>query len=90
MQTAQFPQIGIVEGLHAERHAVDAGAASTLDGLASSVISAPGSIRQSRAISSRMAATVVADISDGVPPPKKMLPTLLPGTSSAKWRSSRR
>jgi hypothetical protein len=38
---------------------------------------------------SMMAATAAGDMSDGVPPPKKMLPTVRPGTRAAQWRSSR-
>jgi len=33
---------------------------------------------------------VAADMSDGVPPPKKMLPTLRPGASWAQWAISER
>ena len=92
------PQIGIVEGLHAERHAVDADAAVVAEarrlharrvGLERDLgagLEPPeaGDLVQDGSRPSS------ADISEGVPPPKKMLPTLLPGTSSAQWRSSRR
>ncbi len=39
-------------------------------------------------MASMMAATLPGRISDGVPPPKKMLETVRPGASIAKWSSS--
>ena len=57
--------------------------ASTLVGLASSVISTSGAIDQCRATASRIAPTVAGCISDGVPPPKKMVETMRPGTRAA-------
>ena len=53
--------------------------ASTLVGLASSVTSTSGATVQCFATPSRIAATVAGCISDGVPPPKKMVVTSRPG-----------
>ena len=47
-------------------------------------------MRQCSAMASRIAATLPGFISDGVPPPKKMLETVRPGASDAKWSSSLR
>ena len=57
--------------------------ASTLVGLASSDTSASGATVQCRAMASRIAPTVAGCISDGVPPPKKMLETVRPGARAA-------
>jgi len=57
--------------------------ASTEVGLASSVISMSGANGQCRAARSMTAATVSGAISDGVPPPKKMLVSLRAGVSAA-------
>jgi hypothetical protein len=57
--------------------------ASTLVGLASSVTSTSGSIGQWRATASRIAPTVAGCISDGVPPPKKMVETVRAGSRAA-------
>jgi hypothetical protein len=57
--------------------------ASTLVGLASSVTSASGATGQCLAMVSRSAPTVAGCISDGVPPPKKMLVTVRCGTRAA-------
>jgi hypothetical protein len=51
--------------------------------LASSVISTSGAIVQCRPIASRIAPTVPGCIKDGVPPPKKMVDTVRPGTRCA-------
>ena len=91
MQPAELLQRRVVQRLHAERDAVDAGradsresaSASTLVGLASSVTSTSGAIGQCRAIASRIAPTVAGCISEGVPPPKKMVETVRPGTRAA-------
>jgi hypothetical protein len=47
------------------------------------VISASAAIRQCRPIASSKAATVFGCISDGVPPPKKIVETVRPGARSA-------
>src|SRR6185312_15017910 len=57
--------------------------ASTLVGLASRVTSTSQAIAQCRATASRTAATVAGCINDGVPPPKKIVETVRPGTRAA-------
>ncbi len=88
----------IVERLHAERQPVDAGraVAGEVLGLDAGGIGFERDLgiarraRQWPAMASRIAATVAGCISDGVPPPKKMLVTLRPGASEAKCASSAR
>ncbi len=57
--------------------------ASTLVGLASSVASTSAAIGQCCAMASRIAPTVAGCISDGVPPPKKIVETVRPGARAA-------
>ena len=86
MQAPELGQRAVVERLHAERYTIDAGGAvatETLVGLASSVTSASGAMRQCRATASSTAATVAGCISDGVPPPMKIVETVRPGTRAA-------
>ena len=64
-------------------------AASVEVGLASRVISASAARDHRAAARSMTAAAVSGGISDGVPPPKNMLVTRAPGSSAAKWSSSR-
>jgi hypothetical protein len=64
-------------------------AASTEEGLASSVISMPGAKPQCRSAASISAATVSGGISEGVPPPKKIEPSGPPGQQRASWRGRR-
>ena len=79
MQAAEPPQILVVQRLHAERHAVDAGGAIAAEalGLDAGRIGLQrhldiGSTVHAAAMASRMAPTVAGCISDGVPPPKKI------------------
>ena len=58
-------------------------AASTEEGLASSVISMSGSAGQWRVAASITAATVAGGMSEGVPPPKKIEPKRRPGNAAA-------
>ena len=98
MQAAERAQIGIIERLHAERDAVDAGAAVAAEairlharGIGLQRDLGAGLHRlQCEAMASRMAPTVAGCISDGVPPPKKTLDTARPGASEAMCASSRR
>ena len=64
--------------------------ASTDVGLASRVISTAPLTGQCPPTAAIRSATVPGSISDGVPPPKKMLVTVRPPVSPAKWESSPR
>ncbi len=63
-------------------------AASTEEGLASSVISMPGAKPQCASAASITAATVSGGISEGVPPPKKIEPSRRPGNAAASCARS--
>ena len=63
--------------------------ASTLVGLASSEISTSGARLQFLAMASSIAATVEGNISDGVPPPRKIDVTSRPGARAAEVSISR-
>jgi hypothetical protein len=66
-------------------------AASTDDGLASSVISTSSAKPQWRPAASISAATVAGGMSEGVPPPKKIEPSRRPGrTAASQARSASR
>ena len=93
MLAPEQAQRGVVERLHAERDAVDAGrakrakrSASTEVGLASSVISRSGAGAKQALARSITAATVGGAISEGVPPPKKIERSTR-GPISSAWRS---
>ncbi|MDQ1158628.1 hypothetical protein QE385_002955 [Sphingomonas sp. SORGH_AS 950] len=63
-------------------------AASTEEGLASSVISIPSAKPQWRSAASRIEATVAGGISEGVPPPKKIEVSRRSGSASASCARS--
>ena len=91
MQAAEFLQRGIVERLHAKRNAIDAGGAIAAEARGLHA----GRIGLQRHFDIGCDAPVLADrnrgspapidgcISDGVPPPKKIVDTVRPGTRAA-------
>jgi hypothetical protein len=95
MPSSEPGERGVVERLNTERNAIDAGRAKTMEplcltlvGLASRVISAFAATVQWRAIASSTAATVAGCISDGVPPPMKIVDTVRAPMRAAVLASS--
>ena len=90
-------QVGVVQRLHAERDAVDAGGAVAAQarrprrwsGWLPASLRTSGATLQFAAMASRTAPTVSGFISDGVPPPRKMLVTVRPGAIAAWCAISR-
>ena len=97
MLAAEETQRRTVERLDAERQAIDPAwasaakrPASTEVGLASSVISISGTVSHNVFTAAIRAATVAGSISDGVPPPKKMVSTRRSGLRGRRARNSAR
>jgi hypothetical protein len=91
MHPSERLEIGIIERLHAERDAIDAGGPEIGEaaGFDAGRVGF-GSIAQASPIASRIAPTVRPSIREGVPPPKKIEATVRPGASAARWAISRR